>query len=272
MDILKNFVVKEIEESLKKGDFRHVQYSGSCFDFAVKTSELIFVKALGNVDALRKEQAKRMSTLSSVSGAKVITVGQRTASSEIRYGEVVERYGIGVVNPETFSDMLMGEMPEVKRSKGGHYRVVDAEKLRKRRMEKGLTQQDLADILGVSKKTIYVHERGDRPAPASLVEQMEKVLGDVSKPIDMAPKPPGERAALINAGLFDAVIGGKMPVFAKETNRPKDIKYLVEFSARLEEKVAIATDIDIESLPEMKNYNLDMINRVESLSKLLWKE
>lgn len=83
-----------------------------------------------------------------------------------------------------------------------------SERLRRLRLQKGVSQQDLADVLNVNKQTISGYERGiRRPAGENAREMYEKIadffnvdvsflmgLSDVSltlsNPLDMTPAAP----------------------------------------------------------------------------------
>ena len=54
---------------------------------------------------------------------------------------------------------------------------ISAEEIVKYRKSKGLSQEDLASILGVSKNTVYNYERGEK-IPDSKIQILYKTIND----------------------------------------------------------------------------------------------
>ena len=233
---------REIEKGIGDRVDRWMSYYSACFDFIIKTTEMIFAKALGNIDSIREGQAERMKRIAEATEGDVVVVGERTSSGRMEDGVVYERYGVKAVTPETFFSMIEGDFPMEIRKRGGKYRVIDPDMLRKRRMDHGLSQARLAEIVGTTKKTIYMHERREMLAEKGLVDMIESLIGRVSKPVkEKRRRETREEMSVVDAGLFDIVAKDGFSVYIKQYPSEKHISYLSEFTKRLEEKTLIVT-------------------------------
>jgi putative transcriptional regulator len=100
---------------------------------------------------------------------------------------VYSRYDLGAFTLKTIEDVLLNGMsPLIAASPGGYYVRLDGEAIRKKRMEKGLSIGKMAEIMGVSRRTLYGYERGMSKAPVATAFKLEWILGvPVVKPIDI---------------------------------------------------------------------------------------
>ncbi len=150
--------------------------STGCFDIAAKKKRFFLLKILKNIDALLFHHAHSLKALALSLNAFPFVIGERTNRERLEKNIVYERFGIPAVNLDTFELVLSGETSCVFRDRGGTYAEIHPEKLRNARKELGLTQRKLAQLAGVSPKTIYIHEKCFRRSPISLIEKLEKIL------------------------------------------------------------------------------------------------
>lgn len=170
--------MERITKVLEGEGFAVVSYADtkSCVDLiARRGDELLLIRVLGNIDALREESAKEFLRLAAVLRACPIIVGTHSKRGPLGRGVMYRRYSIPAVSLETFEAMVRGDLPEVEEYRGRRLVRINARALRKRRMELGYTLHQLADVVGTTKESIYRYERG-QPLQESMAIRLERVL------------------------------------------------------------------------------------------------
>jgi putative transcriptional regulator len=90
-----------------------------------------------------------------------LLVGERSGSGDIDESIVYSRFGIPIISLTTLSDHLLeGVPPFIFAAPGGLYVKLDSELLKKVREERGISLGTLAEIAGVSRRTIQMYETG----------------------------------------------------------------------------------------------------------------
>lgn len=135
---------------------------GISFDVVARRDDtLLIVKILSNVDAFSKENAEEMTTLGEALGASPLLIGERSGAGEIDESIVYSRFGIPIISLTTLSDHLLeGVPPFIFAAPGGLYVKLDSELLKKVREERNISLGTLAEIAGVSRRTIQMYEGG----------------------------------------------------------------------------------------------------------------
>lgn len=186
MDERNDVLIKTLD-ILERGDF---EVSGRCcgsycFDiFARRRILLLLIKILANIDSISGYRALEMGNISKMLSAAPLLVGNRTRSSEMREGVMYERYGIPAVTPETFEDAVIHEThPVISSTRGGYCVRVDGDALRTVRQERGMSLGEVAENIGVSRRTVSKYEEGERGATFETALRLEEFLDtDVAKP------------------------------------------------------------------------------------------
>ena len=172
--------MQELKENLKSlllsRDYEIYESTG-CFDIAAKKKELLLIKTLKNIDSFVFPHALSLQSISSALDAHPFLIGENTNHEKLIPGIIYERFRIPAMCIETFEMILDGAYPELLRSKGGVYVEIDPHALRDARKEKNLSQKELAEFVGVSMKTIHMHEKLVLRAELKTVEKIESVLG-----------------------------------------------------------------------------------------------
>ena len=209
---------------------------GGCFDLvAKKNALLLLVKVLENIDSLREEQAFELRKLAQMLSGLPLVIGHRIRNNaDIEDGVVYSRYEIPAISMLTLRNLLVHHLPPLIFAHRGGFKVkFDGELLREKRLERNLSMSDLAQGVGVSKRTIYEYERGnidvsletallieeflDEPLTIAinLFEEMQKI-GSLSQPQSHSniPKSDLEREVkkqFDSIGLKDQLWTKKMP-------------------------------------------------------------
>ena len=133
-----------------------------CFDVvARRDDQLLIIKVLGNIDAFTRENADEMKVLAEALQAKPILIGEKSNSGELEEGIVYSRFNIPIISNETLADHLLEEVPPfIFAAPGGLYVKIDKDILKEIRENRGMSLGTLAEIAGVSRRTIQMYESG----------------------------------------------------------------------------------------------------------------
>ncbi len=159
---------------------------GICFDVVARLdSRVLIVKILSNVDAFSKENANEMKTLAEALGATPLVVGERSSSGDLEPGIVYSRFNISIVSNETLADLLLENSPPfIFAAPGGLYVKLDGNLLKSTREGMGMSLGTMAEIAGVSRRTIQMYEAG-MGAMIDAALRIEESLGlPIIEPID----------------------------------------------------------------------------------------
>ncbi len=169
---LRNTVINLLE----KLNLKYIETTG-LFDIIAKHgNSTIFIKIITNIDSLTENTAKNLCNISYSLNAYTIVVGIRTRLGKLKDGIIYKRFDVPCMNFESFKKFISGSIPSIESFRGGEFVYIDPIKLREARIKKGLTQEELADIIGVSKKCIYEHERRIKKAKKDIAETISRVL------------------------------------------------------------------------------------------------
>jgi len=173
----------------------------SCFDFvAQKDEKLAFIKVYANIGNVFAKDASELQTISECFSATPLIIGEKTRRKPLEDDTVYSRYNIYAITPKTLEDVILhGMHPLVGAGPGGYYIKLDGNLIRKKRQELGLSVGKMAEMMGISRRTLYGYERGMAKASVSAAYKLEWVLGiTVVQFIDVfQPTPQG-------TGLFAA--------------------------------------------------------------------
>lgn len=167
----------------------------SCFDFAARRGEqLTFVKALVNIGNVSSEEASELQWISKCFSATPLLIGDQTRKKPLEDDTLYMRYNIYAITRKTFGNVFLLQMhPLVVAGPGGYYVDLDGDAVRKKRQELELSVGKLAELMGVSRRTVYGYERGMAKASVSIAYNLEWILGvPVAQPIDVFQKAPRE--------------------------------------------------------------------------------
>ncbi len=166
----------KIDDVLEEGGFDFFHYRG-CFDIAAKKDSMLLIKILSNVDSFQEEQATNLKVMSKHLDARTFLVGLHTRREKLSDNVLYERFEVPTVTPGTFESIVLNDsFPSICRLRGGLFVEIDPESLRAAREESGMTQSELADRVGVTKKSIYEHEKKPIKIEYENAVKIEKIL------------------------------------------------------------------------------------------------
>jgi len=174
--------LRNAEAALHQAGFqvsRRCAARDSCFDFAARKEErLIFVKAFSDIREVSRCDASDIRMVSKCFSSFSLFVSDEREGEILRDDTVYSRYGVYIVTSRTLEDIVLrGALPLVKAIPGGYSVKIDGGKIRARRHELGLSIGKLAEMVGVSRRSLYGYERNMARASVSAAYRLEEVLG-----------------------------------------------------------------------------------------------
>ncbi len=160
----------------------------SCFDFVARREKrLAFVKAQTNIGNIYQKDAYGLSSVARLFAGSSIFVCEQARNKPLEDDTIYSRYDVGAVTLATLKDALLRNMsPLIEAGPGGYYVRLDGEAVREKRLKKGLSIGKMAEVMGVSRRTLYGYERGLAKASVDTACKLEWTLGiPVIKPIDL---------------------------------------------------------------------------------------
>jgi putative transcriptional regulator len=172
----------------------------SCFDFAAKKDDKpVLIKTHSDVDTFSPQDSNELKIIASHVSAASLIISQKTHDKPLEDDTVYSRHAIFVVTEKTIKNIaLQTANPLVYAGPGGYFVEIDGALVEKRRKELGLSVGKLAEMISVSRRTLYGYERGMAKASVTSAYNLEKTLGIlVVKPINVLEKTRKQRQRLL---------------------------------------------------------------------------
>ena len=176
----REILLKEVHELLQNSGFatsdpKDLIHAG--FDIVARKDRIILiVKIVANASSINHDAVAGISTLArAVDGASLI-IALKSGAEPVEDGVMYTRAGIPLLSPQTFYDLIVeGVPPLVYAASGGYYVSVDSEMLKKAR-QGGMSLGELAEMGGVSRRTIRMYEDG-MSAKLEVAIRLEEKMG-----------------------------------------------------------------------------------------------
>lgn len=184
-------IVEATESILKKEGFVLSQRCcsrPSCFDFAArKNKTLVLIKVQGDIGNVSVRDCWELKLISECVSAASVLISEKTREKPLEDDTVYSRYNVLAVTPKTFENIVLHKAyPLIQAGPGGYYVEIDEEAIKKKRQELGLSIGEMAEMMGISRRTLYGYERGMAKASVSAAYSLIWVLGiPVAKPINV---------------------------------------------------------------------------------------
>ncbi|MCI4371152.1 MAG: transcriptional regulator [Thermoplasmata archaeon] len=158
-------LLEQTREGLAKTGFflsRPHGERGLCFDLVARRDDtLLIVKVLQNVDALSRETAHELKVIARTLEGSPLVVGERSGTGPLEDGVIYSRFGVPILCRSTLIEFLEeGIPPFLFSAPGGLYVRLDTEALRALRENREISLGTLADVAGVSRRTIQMYLEG----------------------------------------------------------------------------------------------------------------
>jgi putative transcriptional regulator len=180
--VKKSEILGTTECILEKAGFKlskRCSSRSSCFDLAAhKNEQLIFLKICADIGNTCLKDAAELQKISGCFSATPLIIGEKTRKRLLEDDTVYTRYDICVITPVTLKEMVLGgTYPLVEAGPGGYYIKLNGNLIKKRRQELGLSVGKLAEMVGISRRTLYGYERGMAKASVPAAYRLEWILG-----------------------------------------------------------------------------------------------
>ena len=157
------------------------------FDVAARRgNDVLLLKILGNIDAFDAKTGAEMRRLGEYLHATPLVIGLRTRDEELNPGVVYFRHGVPVFSPDTALELFVdGVPPLIYAAPGGLYVNIDSEVLVDAREDRDWSLGQLAQELGVSRRTVSKYEDG-MDASVEVAAQLEEMFdADLTSPVSV---------------------------------------------------------------------------------------
>lgn len=182
---------KSVEIVLKEAGFTVSQRCcsrPSCFDFAARKNEtLVFIKIHPDIGNISPMDPLELTVMSERVSASSLLISEKVREKPLEDDTVYSRYNVLAVTKKTFENIVLRKIyPLIQAGPGGYYVEIDAEAIKRRRQELGLSIGELAQMMGTSRRTVYGYERGMAKASVSAAYNLICILGiPVAKPMNL---------------------------------------------------------------------------------------
>lgn len=161
--------------SLLKKEFE-VFLTRGCFDIAAKRESLLLIKSLINIDGFNPQQAQSLRTVSYFLSACPFVVSMRNNRGFLTDSMIYSRFDVPVVTLKMFENILEEDAYSSKSAKGRHTIEIDVDALRSKRYELKFTLEELANLIGISKKALYEIENKRTNPTERTAKKLERSL------------------------------------------------------------------------------------------------
>lgn len=289
---------QEVKDILDEAHYRYSEYAG-CFDIVASRRgrfSPLLLKVLTNVDSLQFSQANNLKILSKNLDASAMLVGLHSRREQLGDNIIYERFEITTLTPKTLENiLLLNELPSLYQFRGGLFAEIDSEKLREARYKQGLTQQQLADRVAITKKSVYEHENRRMRTVYAVAKKLEKALGceltinvsfggvsvteknspdSFERRVSRDLRKIGFQTEFVHQSPFNIIAREKFIVFsdAAETKRiERDAPYLEGFSRVVKKPVIAITkeeaELDLPTIDEKELHELSTARELERIIK-----
>jgi putative transcriptional regulator len=201
-------LINEIRDLLAKTGFYlsdKANTRGMSFDIIARRDQnLLLIKVLANVDAFTETNARELKLIARTLNGSPILVGQRSGGGRLEEGVIYSRFGVPILSKETFVDFFAeGVPPFVFAAPGGLYVRLDGDLLRRLRDTKNISLGTLAEVAGVSRRTVQMYLEG-MSATIDIALRLEEFFGEpLVIPVDPFAYTKDLEQALVSWDEFD---------------------------------------------------------------------
>jgi putative transcriptional regulator len=192
------------EEVLKEAGFKVSEKCccrPSCFDYAARKGEnVIFIKFQHEIDNFSQTDSEELKVISKCVSATSVLVSEKTREKPLEDDTVYSRYNVLAVTPKTFENIVLRNIhPLIQAGPGGYYVEINWEAVKRRRQELGLSVGEMAEMVGISRRTLYGYERGMAKASVTAAYNLIYTLGiPVAKSINIFDKSREQRKCFLS--------------------------------------------------------------------------
>ncbi|MCC6043410.1 MAG: helix-turn-helix domain-containing protein, partial [Desulfurococcaceae archaeon] len=169
-----------IKKAQSKGDLILYPREGRSVDIVTRVqNKALLLKVTENLDELSKQEVSDLKKVRVAYDAYTVIIAQRDEKGDLEDEVVYYKYDNVAVTPKTLEDYIVkGQKSLVAYIRGNYVLKINPEKLRERASESGISRGELADLLGISKKAVYMYERGEMHIVLEKGVKLASILGE----------------------------------------------------------------------------------------------
>ncbi len=174
-------LAKKICDWLEEIGYRAVLIEGmhSSIDILAQgKNNTLAIKSIYNIDSINAQTIDDLNKIAALFGAEPMVIGVLSNNGLMGKDMVYERFGVKCFSYDAFKLALSGAYPVIASKSVGAKISIDGTKLKYLRKLNNLTAAKLATMLGVSKDTIYHHEKSGGYLAKKTVEKAENIFGE----------------------------------------------------------------------------------------------
>ena len=123
--------------------------------------EKIFLKVTHDLKSISRTEAEDLLKAEKAYSVATAVIATKNYEKELEDDVVYYKQNIKALTPKTLEKYLRGEKPIVASIKGNYVLKINSDRFSKKRLEHGYSRGELARLLGVTSKAIYMYERGE---------------------------------------------------------------------------------------------------------------
>ena len=174
-----NYLLKQANfETLSLDNFS-TKKNRFCFDILVKKQNTIFsIKVFPNIDNLNQEVLQDMKSLSLLLKSKPLLIGIRNRYQKLEDNTIYIREDLPFITVNTLENILNNKYPYILARRGGGVMFLDGDLVKELRAKQSISRQDLADKIGVTKRTICSYENENMRPSEKIAKKISEVFGN----------------------------------------------------------------------------------------------
>jgi putative transcriptional regulator len=151
----------------------------------------VLVKVIDDLADLPKSEVNELQGASSTIETTPLIIAENWGGEKLSDFVAYSIYNSYAITPDTLEGLLSGKgQVYVKTAKDGYHVSISGEKLKEARLEKGLSLGNVAEYVGVSRKTIYEYERESLEPNIERGKRLLELFGsNILSPIDLFEPP-----------------------------------------------------------------------------------
>ncbi len=174
---MKQSLLEKVSIYLLKRGYTIKSLTRTAFDIiARKETTILLIKVLEDANAVSETYAREMSRVSSYVDGSPLIVSEK-AGDKLQDNIVYSRFGIYTLNYNTFKNSAENKFPFVKRDHSGIKAQIIGDKLKEIREREGISLNEIARKVGVSKRMIQKYESGESEISVNKALRLYKIFG-----------------------------------------------------------------------------------------------
>ncbi|MEM2009900.1 MAG: helix-turn-helix domain-containing protein [Thermosphaera sp.] len=184
-------LIDEVLSTLKRGGYivhivSYPEDRRSIDIVARRDKEVLLIKVALDADKITNLEIEDLRKSAVAYSASSIIISRSYKGRNIEDDVVYVKGNVNVISPELFKNYIVkNEKPLIYNIKGVYVLRLDPHKFCERRMEMNLSRGELAEALGLTRKALYLYEKGSSMVSLNTALQLAEYFGeDIFKEID----------------------------------------------------------------------------------------